>query len=214
MSDIITNGPKNAAARLILAHGAGAPMTSPFLEMVTELLAERGLCVSRFEFAYMAQRRKDGKRRPPPKAERMIPEFVAVIAQMHKNLPHGQKLLIGGKSMGGRIASLCADELYSEGHIDGLVCLGYPFHPPGKPDKLRTAHLEELRCPALIVQGERDPFGSRDEVETFELSRSIKFFWAGDGNHDLSPSRGSSFTRDENLAAVANAVSKFADKQT
>ena len=85
----------------------------------------------------------------------------------------GQKLVIGGKSLGGRVASLVADELYEQGDIAGLVCLGYPFHPPGKPDQLRTAHLEPLQCPALIVQGERDPFGNRAEIEALALSKTI-----------------------------------------
>ena len=214
MSEIRTSGPENAAAHLVLAHGAGAPMTSPFLEMMTGLLTERSLRVSRFEFAYMAQRRKDGKRRPPPKAELMIPEYVGVVAELRKNLPRRQKLMIGGKSMGGRIASLCADQLYSEDHIAGLVCLGYPFHPPGKPDKLRATHLQDLRCPSLIVQGERDPFGIRAEVETYPLSSAIKIVWASDGNHDLAPSRGSPFTRAGNLAAAADAVTAFAHDLT
>jgi hypothetical protein len=112
--------------------------------------------------------------------------------------------------MGGRIASLCADQLCAEDHIAGLVCLGYPFHPTGKPGKLRTSHLKDLRCPALIVQGERDPFGSRAEVETYALSRAIKIVWASDGNHDLSPGRGSPFTRADNITAAADAVSAFA----
>ena len=97
--------------------------------------------------------------------------------------------MIGGKSMGGRVASLVADELFGQGRIAGLVCLGYPFHPPNKPEQLRTAHLEALACPALIVQGERDPFGTRAEVEAFRLSSAIRLHWAGDGDHDLGPAR-------------------------
>jgi hypothetical protein len=210
MHETRTSGPKNAASRLVLAHGAGAPMTSPFLESMTGLLTERGLRVSRFEFAYMVQRHKGGKRRPPPKAELMMPEYIEVVAELRKKLPREQKLMIGGKSMGGRIASLCADQLYDEGHVAGLVCLGYPFHPPGKAEKLRTTHLEHLRCSALIVQGERDPFGTRAEVETYRLSPAIKIVWAADGNHDLSPGRGSPLTRNDNLASAADAVSAFA----
>lgn len=210
MTEIRTSGRRNAAAHLVLAHGAGAPMTSPFLEAMTGLLTKRGLRVSRFEFAYMAQRRKDGKRRPPPKAELMIPEYVEVAAELRKKLPRNQKLIIGGKSMGGRIASLCADQLYDEVQIAGLVCLGYPFHPPGKPEKLRTSHLVASRCPALVVQGERDPFGNRAEVETYPLSSAIKIVWASDGNHDLSPRRGSPHTQSDNLSRAANAVSAFA----
>ena len=116
---------------------------------------------------------------------------------------------IGGKSLGGRVASLVADELRDEGAIAGLVCLGYPFHPPAKPENLRTAHLETLRCPTLIVQGERDPFGSRAEVESYPLSPAIRFVWAGDGDHDLGPRGGSGFTRKGNLALAADAVAEF-----
>jgi uncharacterized protein len=112
--------------------------------------------------------------------------------------------------MGGRVASLVADELFAARLIDGLICLGYPFHPPAKPDNLRTAHLEALRCPALIIQGERDPFGTRAEVEGYRLSDKIEFQWAGDGDHDLGPRGGSGFTRAANLALAADAVAAFA----
>ena len=210
MSTIRTEGPPAAKCHLLLAHGAGAPMTSPFLETMTRLLTERGLAVSRFEFAYMAARREGGKRRPPPKAERLVDEYVAAVATLRSRLSPGQALLIGGKSMGGRVASLAADTLFGDGAIAGLVCLGYPFHPPGKPDNLRTAHLERLRCPALIVQGERDPFGGRAEVEGYKLAPAIRLHWAGDGDHDLGPRGGSGFTRAGNLAAAADAVSAFA----
>jgi predicted alpha/beta-hydrolase family hydrolase len=123
-----------------------------------------------------------------------------------------QKLLIGGKSLGGRVASLVADELYTSGIISGLVCLGYPFHPPGKPDQLRTQHLQNLQCPALIVQGERDPFGSRAEIEKLALSKVIGFAWIGDGDHDLRPRARSGLTHQENLAAAAEAVAAFATR--
>jgi len=212
MSEIRTDGPDIAEVRLLLAHGAGAPMSSPFLEKISGLLTERGLQVSRFEFGYMAARREGGKRRPPPKAELLIPEYVRTVEELRRHLPPGQKLAIGGKSMGGRVASLAADALFAEGLISGLVCLGYPFHPPGKPDALRTAHLEKLRCPCLIVQGERDPFGSRAEVEALRLPRGIHFCWIGNGDHDLGPRGGSGFTRSGNLAAAADAVTTFCDR--
>ncbi len=214
MSTIRSEGPPAAKCHLLLTHGAGAPMTSPFLETMTRLLTERGLAVSRFEFAYMAARREDGKRRPPPKAERLVDEYVAAVATLRSRLPAGQALLIGGKSMGGRVASLAADTLFDDGAIAGLVCLGYPFHPPGKPDNLRTAHLQDLQCPALIVQGERDPFGNRAEVEGYKLAPAIRLHWAGDGDHDLGPRGGSGFTRAGNLAAAADAVCAFASQVT
>ena len=137
-------------------------------------------------------------------------EYKAAVAAAREKLKPGGKLLIGGKSLGGRVASLVADELYGGGRIAGLVCLGYPFHPPSKPEALRTAHLEHISCPALIVQGERDPFGGRGEVEALKLAPSIRFAWAGDGDHDLGPRGGSGFTRAGNLAAAADAIQAFA----
>ena len=206
MPDFRVTGPTNAAARFLCAHGAGAAMDSPFLENFAGLLATRGIATLRFEFSYMAARRQGGSRKPPPRAERLTDEYRAAVAA----LPKGAPLLIGGKSMGGRVASLVADELHAQGHIAGLVCLGYPFHPPKKPDQLRTGHLVELACPALIVQGERDPFGSRSEVEALRLSPSIRFHWVGDGDHDLGPRGGSGFTRKGNLAGAADAIAAFA----
>jgi predicted alpha/beta-hydrolase family hydrolase len=181
-------------------------MKTPFLEAIAERLAERGIATYRFEFAYMSGRRQSGSRKPPPKAERLVDEYRAAVAQV----PAGAPLLIGGKSMGGRVASLIADELHAAKCVAGLACLGYPFHPPKKPEQLRTAHLETLACPTLFVQGERDPFGSRDEVASYKLSPAIRFDWAGDGDHDLGPRGGSGFTRKGNIAAAADAVAAFA----
>ena len=203
--EFLITGPTDAAVRFLCAHGAGAGMETPFLKTVAELLAERGIATYRFEFAYMAARRQ-GARKPPPKAERLMDEYRAAVAAV----PAGAPLIIGGKSMGGRVASLVADELYAAGRIAGLACLGYPFHPPKKPEQLRTAHLLALACPALIVQGERDPFGGRAEVEGYGLSPAIRFHWAGDGDHDLGPRGGSGFTRKGNLAAAADAIAEFA----
>ena len=210
MTEFLNAGPADASAHVVLAHGAGAAMTSPFLEKMTLLLTERGLQVSRFEFDYMAARRSGGKRRPPPRAELLMPEYRRAVEQLCARGADRQRQLIGGKSMGGRVASLIADELFAAGHIDGLICLGYPFHPPAKPENVRTAHLAALRCPALIIQGERDPFGARAEVEGYRLSDTIAIQWAGDGDHDLGPRGGSGFTRAANLALAADAIAAFA----
>ncbi len=191
---------------MLCAHGAGAGMQTPFLDAVSDLLTKRGVATYRFEFAYMAARRESGTKKPPPRAEKLIDEYRAAVAA----LPKGPRPLIGGKSMGGRVASLLADELFAQGLIAGLVCLGYPFHPPNKPDQLRTAHLEGLKCPALIVQGERDPFGPRHEVELMPLSPAIRLHWADDGDHDLGPRGASGFTRKGNLSAAADAIVAFA----
>lgn len=203
----VITGLEASRARFVCAHGAGAGMHTAFLEAIARLLAERGIATLRFEFAYMAARRGGGSRRPPPpRADRLADEFSAAVAAAPGRAP----LLIGGKSMGGRVASMVADKLYTQGSVSGLVCLGYPFHPPNRPTQLRTAHLEKLTCPTLIVQGERDPFGTRTEVEAMSLSSAICFHWAGDGDHDLGPRGGSGHTRRDNLAAAADAVAKFA----
>ena len=212
LQTFLQTGPANAPARLLCAHGAGAGMETPFLTAFATLLATRDIATLRFEFTYMAARRasQGASRKPPPKAERLVGEYRAAVAAVGQGAP----LLIGGKSMGGRVASLIADEAYAAGQIAGLVCLGYPFHPPSQPTKLRTAHLEALAGPTLIVQGERDPFGPRVEVEAMleagRLSPAIRYPWAGDGDHDLGPRGGSGFTRKGNLAAAADAVAAFA----
>jgi len=205
----VDSGPTAARDRLILAHGAGAGVESPFFASILELLAARDIATTAFEFAYMAARRTSGSKRPPPKAEALTAEYRDTVRSLAKNQKKKSKPVIGGKSLGGRVASLIADELYAQKQISGLVCLGYPFHPPHMPEKLRTAHLETLKCPALIIQGERDPFGNRAEVEALPLSKSIKLIWMNDGDHDFGPRGRSGFTRKGNLAEAADAVAAF-----
>jgi uncharacterized protein len=212
MTDFLDTGPADATAALLLAHGAGAGMETRFLAEMADLLATRGIRVLRFEFAYMASQRATGKRRPPPKADKLTGEYRSAVARALEHLAESgstARLSIGGKSMGGRVASLVADELHGGGSVVGLVCLGYPFHPPGTPEATRTAHLEALRCPTLVIQGERDPFGSRAEVEGYSLAPAIRIAWMGDGDHDLGPRGGSGFTRKGNLAAAADAIAGF-----
>jgi len=204
MYDVLESGPERARVRVILAHGGGAAMTSPFMARMGEMLARRDIAVARFEFAYMAARRNGGKRRPPPRAELLCPEYRQAVESIAARLAPGQRLLIGGKSMGGRVASMIADELLGAGSIAGLVCLGYPFHPPAKPEQLRTAHLLELRTPALICQGTRDEFGTREEVALYPLSPQIEFLWLEDGDHDLKPRKSvSGFSAADHLKTMA-----------
>jgi len=184
---------------VVLAHGAGAPMDSPFLEYVAAGLATRGLRVVRFEFPYMHARRAD--RRPPPDREPvLLDRWRAVLAELD-----GRPPVIGGKSLGGRMASLLADEVGAR----ALVCLGYPFHPPGKPQRLRVAHLESLRTPTLVVQGTRDALGSREEVAGYRLSRSIRVHWVEDGDHSLKPRARSGRSERQNLDEAVDAVAQF-----
>jgi len=172
-----------SAPTFLFAHGAGATMEAPFMGEIARGLARRGVRVARFEFAYMAARRSGGPKRPPPKIELLQEEYRAAFEALACDGP----LFIGGKSMGGRVASLVADELYAAGNISGLLCLGYPFHPQGKPEKLRTAHLTGLQTPTLICQGTRDPFGTKDEVVGYAMSEKIELAWIEDGDHDLKP---------------------------
>jgi predicted alpha/beta-hydrolase family hydrolase len=198
------SGPKDAPCTLLLAHGAGAGMDTPWMERVAAGLGERGLRVARFEFPYMQKRRQGGPRAAPDREPVLRAAWRAAIDE----LGGGAKLVIGGKSMGGRMASLIADEA----GVRGLVCLGYPFHPPGRPEKLRTAHLAALATPALIVQGTRDPFGTPAEVEGYRLSPRVQLVWIADGDHDLRPRKSSGRSHAQNLAAALDAVAEFAAK--
>lgn len=202
----LDQGPRDGTC-LLLAHGAGAPMDSDWMEDMTSALAARGLFVRRFEFPYMAARRGvDGKRRGPdraPKLEACYREAVAACAG-ELGRPAAQ-LVIGGKSMGGRMATHVADEL----EVGATICLGYPFHPPGKPERLRTAHLAELHTPTLIVQGERDPFGTRAEIDGYELADTIELHCAVDGDHSLKPRKRSGVSLEENLQSAAAQIVRF-----
>jgi uncharacterized protein len=202
----LSDGPADADTTILLAHGAGAPMDSPSLNAIADALAVAGMRVARFEFDYMAARRTSSQRKPPPRAETLTSEYDAAIALLK---PSG-RLVIGGKSMGGRVASMIADPLHATGRIAGLLCLGYPFHPIGKPDQLRTAHLLNMRTPTLIVQGTRDSFGTRAEVEGYGISKAIEIVWLEDGDHDLKPRKAvSGFTAANHLLTMATCVAAW-----
>jgi predicted alpha/beta-hydrolase family hydrolase len=183
-------------------------MDSASMTAASKALADQGFRVARFEFGYMAARRTSDQRRPPPKAEIVKPEYLSAIADLGAK----GRLIIGGKSMGGRVASMIADEVHGQGLIAGLLCLGYPFHPPGKPEQLRTAHLKDLKTPTLICQGTRDEFGTKDEVPGYELSDRIKLLWLEDGDHDLKPRKTiSGFSAADHLATMAKTMREWAD---
>lgn len=192
-----------ALASLILAHGAGAPMDSPFMQAMTERLVARGVEVFRFEFAYMAERRRDGRRRPPNPQPRLLEQWRRVYGQVRQQTA-GQ-LAVGGKSMGGRMASLLADELQA----DALICLGYPFYAAGKPEKPRVAHLAELRTPTLIVQGERDALGDCQTVAGYALSAAVEMHWLTAADHDLKPLKRSGLTHEQHLDSAAQRIADF-----
>jgi len=171
------------------------------MNTISEKVAGAGIEVVRFEFEYMAKRREDGRRRGPDRAPKLIARFEEVL----EDIGPADEIVVGGKSMGGRIASMIADEVGAA----GVVCLGYPFHPPGKPERLRTSHLEALKTPTLIVQGTRDRLGTDEEVASYSLSPSIELAWMEDGDHSFKPRKKSGRTLEQNLEAAADAVVEF-----
>jgi predicted alpha/beta-hydrolase family hydrolase len=172
MPRFLIDGPLDAPKTYVFAHGAGGPMVSPFMKTVARGIAAAGIRVVRFDFPYMAARRK---RPDPPNV--LMDCWREVVGE----LGAPANLVIGGKSMGGRIATMVADEL----GVAGLLVYGYPFHPPGRPERLRTAHLETLHTNTLIVQGTRDTFGTREEVPGYTVSPTIKIEWIEGGDHSL-----------------------------
>jgi uncharacterized protein len=201
MSQLIIDGGAEARITLVLAHGAGAPMDHPFMNTIAEGVAGKDVRVVRFEFPYMARRRTDGKGGAPDRAPVLMQTWRDLVAK----LGAPSHLVIGGKSMGGRIASMIADEV----GVAGLVCLGYPFHPPGAPTRLRTAHLEKLKTPALLLQGTRDSFGLPAEVAKYPLSPKIRLAWIEDGDHSFKPRARSGRSYEGNLAEAIAQMKSF-----
>lgn len=188
---------------LLLAHGASAAMDTQFMQRFAVHAAKAGLDVVRFEFGYMARRRVDGVRRPPPKVDTLVPEFAAALEAVLA--ASDGPVLIGGKSMGGRIAAMLGG-LELDPRVRAVVCLGYPFHPNGQPEKLRMGPLKALRLPALVVQGTRDPYGDENEVATYALPPRVTLVWSENGNHDLAPTGASPATWNGNIEAAAKAA--------
>jgi uncharacterized protein len=198
--DFLWTGPTAATTTLLLAHGAGAPMDTPFMTYFADSLAATGMRVGRFEFPYMAERRRTGVRKPPNTTTVLLDTWRAAVAHCGAARP-----IIGGKSMGGRMASMVADEL----KVAGLLCLGYPFYGAGRKDQPRIAHLEHLAARTLICQGERDAMGDRDAVSTLKLSKHISLHWCMDGDHDLKPRKASGRTHAQNLDGAREAIVGF-----
>lgn len=198
--DYLIDGSREAPMTIALAHGAGAPMDTPFMQTFAAGLAGAEIRVVRFEFPYMAERRKSGKKRPPNGAKILIDTWTSIVEELGS-----ENLVIGGKSMGGRIASMIADEA----GVKGLVCLGYPFHPPGKPEKLRVEHLQVLQTPCLILQGDRDTLGNREEVSGYDLSENIRLHWLEDGDHGFKPRKKSGRSEPQNWDEAISVFAEF-----
>jgi predicted alpha/beta-hydrolase family hydrolase len=199
---LLIDGPDDGTT-FVFAHGAGLGMDAPFMQFFATRLADIGIRVVRFEFPFMQRRRQTGRNSPPDRPQVLREAWLDVL---RSQLP--RPVFIGGKSMGGRIASMLADEASAT----GLICLGYPFHPPGKPDSLRTEHLADLQVPTLVLQGERDPFGNRADVTQYGLSDSIRIVWIEDGDHSFVPRKSSGITAEQNFQRAVIAIHAFVDE--
>ena len=200
----LIDGPEDAVATLVLAHGAGGAMDTPFMNTFARAVADKGIRVVRFEFPYMRARREGKRTGAPDRQPVLLDSWRETVREVAT-----PNLFVGGKSLGGRMASMVADEIGAR----GLVCLGYPFHPPGKPERLRVEHLRSLRTPALILQGTRDPFGSREEVAGYGLAPTIRVEWVPDGDHSFRPRRNSGASENGNLVFAAERTTAFIHSQ-
>lgn len=201
--ELLFTGAGQPGATLVLAHGAGAPMDSPFMESLAQRLARHGIAVIRFEFPYMARRRTEGVKAPPDRAPKLLAHFQAVIDAQAARAPG--PIWVGGKSLGGRMATMLA----TQKTVAGCVVFGYPFHPPGKTDKTRLDHFPALRVPVLICQGERDPFGKPEQVAGYRLPECVSVEWIADGDHDLKPRKRSGLSWEDNLEYAAGRAAGF-----
>ncbi|HHX8584615.1 TPA: alpha/beta fold hydrolase [Vibrio diabolicus] len=199
MSQWIVEGPESGPL-FIFAHGAGAGMEHDFMAAVAKGLVEQGIRVVRFNFPYMIKRAEDGKNRPPDRAPKLLEAYEEVIAHFTS-----QPIVIGGKSMGGRMSSLLAENEL----VAGIACLGFPFHPPGKPEKFKGDHLANIEKPTLILQGERDTFGKREEFDDFVLSSQVKVSFLPDGDHSFKPRKSSGHTEAGNIDLAVEQLAAF-----
>lgn len=201
---IVASGPGDARAVVVLAHGAGAGMNSDFMEFQAGALAGAGLCCLRFEFSYMRAGRKS-----PDKAA-VLEETWRAVAEDARARAGDRPLVLGGKSMGGRIAS---QAVAAGAPADGLVFHGYPLHPPGRPDRIRKAHLPDVGVPMLFVEGTRDPFCPLDTlaevVEETGIDATVTVI--ADGDHSFKVRASSGRSTEEAWAEVATATVDWID---
>jgi uncharacterized protein len=200
LPDLLVDGPGSAPLTIALAHGAGAPMDTEFMDVFAIAIAQQGHRCVRFEFPYMAHRRATGKKRPPDRQPKLLETWQIVIDHLGAD-----SLIIGGKSMGGRMATMIADAT----NVRGVIALGYPFYGAGRADQPRIEHLKTLQTPTLICQGTRDTLGAYDTVSALSLSKAITFHWSEDGDHSLKPRKKSGRTQEQSWSEAVDAVERF-----
>jgi predicted alpha/beta-hydrolase family hydrolase len=183
-------------ATLVLAHGASAGHRSPFMVRIASGLAARGVEVVTFDFPYVEQ-----KRRVPDPSPRLEAAIAAAIGEAGAAVP----VFIGGKSLGGRIATHLAAHADARARMAGVVVLGYPLHPPGRPEQIRTKHLADIAVPLLIVQGTRDALGTPDELRPWLEAPHATLHAVEGGDHSLAVRKGAGIRQqdvDEEILAV------------
>ena len=206
--DIEVLDAENPVACLILGHGAGAGKEHAFMQDVAKALAAKGISIVLFNFPYMQTVNATGKRRPPDKAVKLMSHFIALTESFSndKETLNNLPVFVGGKSMGGRMATMVYEEL---SNVKGAIALGYPFHPPGRPEKTRTEHLLTASKPLLIVQGERETFGTKAEVEGYGLPSNIECVYLEDGDHSFKPRKASGKTQQVHIVKAAELTATF-----
>ncbi|WP_462157802.1 alpha/beta family hydrolase [Pseudoalteromonas sp. GB56] len=198
-------------AQFIFAHGAGAGLDSDFMQEIARLIAQQGITVGLFDFPYMQRAKEENKRRPPDRADKLLASFNDALSSAQQDLP----LFIGGKSMGGRMASMlvAGGDIELTASVKGIIAFGYPFHPPGKKDKLRVAHFGDITVGFCVIQGERDTFGKQDELSSLADTSPAIIHWLADGDHSLVPRKKSGFTQEQNWQQAADIAAAFIKEQ-
>ena len=197
---------KDPLGIFLLAHGAGKGIATPFMEVIAKGIINAGVRVVRFNFPYMEDMLRTGNQKPPNGGRILRQSFSEVITHcIERERVPCKNIIIGGKAMGARVASMIADDH----KVAGVICLGYPFHPPRKPKRFRIQHLKTIRTPTLICQGERDPKGKLEEIQRLNLSNSVQFHWLADGDNDFKPRKNSGRTLEENMNDAIQASNNF-----
>src|SRR5215471_297070 len=210
VSAIAYHAAKPTTAIVVLGHGAGADQRSAFMVAFGSGLSSRGLHVVTFNFPYMEQGRSTPD--PAPKLEECFRSAIRSVRQMPEFT--GGRLFIGGKSLGGRIASHVAASQQPDGGLAGLICLGYPLHPPNRPEKLRTEHLERIRVPMFIAQGARDAFGTPQELKSVlsQMKAPTRLFVVEGGDHSFAVPKKWPKSQEQVYAEVQEEIVRFVER--